>query len=172
MQTLDSIDLQNITVRPEQPADAAAIEQLHDVAIGPIRFTRAAHFLRGQTPARPDLCFVIATHDKILGSVRQTQIKIGAQLAVLLGPLVVQPPLKGQGLGQELMKTAVQAARDHGDDAIILVGDEPYYRRFGFVRVPPGQIIMPAPVDENRILVLDLLGGLDLAGAALAITPL
>jgi predicted N-acetyltransferase YhbS len=89
-----------------------------------------------------------------------TAIRIGGRRdALLLGPLVVAPEIAGKGFGRALVSEALEAARAGGVRAVILVGDEPYYGRFGFTPVPPGTITLPGPVDPNRILALELVPG-------------
>jgi predicted N-acetyltransferase YhbS len=158
--------IDSFTVLAEQPADDAAIEALHEVSFGPGRFARAASLLREGVPHDPALSFVAKSGERLVGSVRLTPIRSGGRPAILLGPLAVVPDWKGRGAGKSLMRTAIAAAREAGHTVILLVGDEPYYGPFGFVRVKPFQITLPAPADPARILVcpltddaLDGLGG-------------
>jgi predicted N-acetyltransferase YhbS len=156
------------TYRLEEAADAAAIETLHDVTMGPGRFARAAFRLREGVPADPSLSFV-ALHDRrLVGTVRLTPITIGSRPAMLLGPLAVEPAFKGQGAGKALVRMALEKAAELGHAVVLLVGDEPYYGPLGFERLKPNAIVMPAPVDPMRVLVAGLRpGALDgLAGRA------
>ena len=144
------------------------VEHLAEQAFGPGRFTRTAFRLREGVPHEPDLSFLCWINGEIIASVRLTRIKIGEEEALLLGPLVVLPDYKGQGFGAELMQLAVKAAKDRGDLAILLVGDLPYYGKFGFEQVPPGAISLPGPVDPDRLLIcnLNLAQGQSLMGFA------
>ena len=83
----------------------------------------------------------------------------GAPGAILLGPLAVDPEFAGQGYGRRLVADGLAAAKAAGVRLCVLVGDEPYYARFGFVRVPPGQIALPGPADPARILAAELSPG-------------
>jgi predicted N-acetyltransferase YhbS len=148
--------IDSFTVLAEQPADDAAIESLHEVSFGPGRFARAASLLREGVPQDPSLSFVAKSGERLVGTVRLTPIRIGGRPAILLGPLAVVPDWKGRGAGKSLMRTAIAAAKEAGHTIILLVGDEPYYGPFGFVRVPPGRISLPAPADPARILVCPL----------------
>ena len=152
----------------EKPDHHEIVEKLAEQAFGPGRFTRTAFRLREGVPHEPDLSFVSCLGEEIVASVRLTKIRIGDDPALLLGPLVVLPQYKSCGYGRELMETAVAAAREAGHLAIILVGDEPYYGKFGFEQVPPGQITLPGPVDPARLLIckLNLEDGKTLRGAA------
>jgi predicted N-acetyltransferase YhbS len=91
---------------------------------------------------------------------RLTEIMIGGEGgALLLGPLVVATEAAGQGYGRALVSNVLEKAKDSGIQLVVLVGDEPYYGRFGFEPVPPGQIVFPGPVDPARILAAELAGG-------------
>ncbi|HWJ74573.1 MAG TPA: N-acetyltransferase [Kaistia sp.] len=160
--------IDSFTVQAERPTDAAAIEALHEASFGPGRFSRAASLLREGVPHDPALSFVATTGPDLIGSVRLSPIMIGARPAILLGPLAVVDGWKGRGAGKSLMRTALAAAREAGHQVVLLVGDEPYYGPFGFVRVPPYSITLPAPADPARVLVCPLVeGALDgLSGAA------
>jgi len=79
--------------------------------------------------------------------------------ALLLGPLAVAPRIRGQGCGVALMETGLQKAKALGHGLVILVGDEPYYARVGFQRVPDGRLIMPGYVDPDRLLYKELVAG-------------
>lgn len=145
-----------ISVSKETPADFDAIEAMTELAFGPGRFARTAFRLREGNLHDPDLSFAAKVGGELVGSVRLTQIRIGKHDALLLGPLVVTPSYKNTGIGAALMRTAVEAARDQGHGLLILVGDEPYYGRFGFEKVPAGQIKLPGPADPDRILACSL----------------
>jgi predicted N-acetyltransferase YhbS len=87
-------------------------------------------------------------------------VRIGGEdKALLLGPLVVDPVHKGNGFGVALVREGLARAAAAGYRLVVLVGDEPYYGRFGFAPVPPGQIRMPGPVDPNRLLALEFVPG-------------
>lgn len=144
------------TYRLEQPADTAEIEALHAEAFGPGRFARAAFRLREDVSHDPALSFVALAGEGFVASVRLTPIRIGERPALLLGPLAVKPPHKGRGAGKELVRIALQAAREAGHRVVLLVGDEPYYGPLGFVRLKRDAITLPAPVDPDRVLVAGL----------------
>jgi predicted N-acetyltransferase YhbS len=86
----------------------------------------------------------------------------------MLGPLAVEPLLAGQGYGRHLVAAGIARARERGYRLMILVGDLPYYGRFGFKPVPHGRITMPGPVNPDRLLALELEDGAlaDYAGLA------
>jgi predicted N-acetyltransferase YhbS len=145
-------------IRPEDAADTLAIDTLQATAFGPGRFARTAFRIRENVPHRADLSFVGLAGVQVAGSIRLSPIRIGDTSALLLGPLTVSPDFKNRGLGKALMKTAMDAATQAGDTAVLLVGDAPYYSPFGFQQVPFGRITMPGPVDPARLLVAMLNG--------------
>ena len=147
------------TCRPERPDDDPAIEALHSEVFGPGRFARAAYRLReGVAHDRP-LSFVAHANQRLVASVRLTPIAIGDRPALLLGPLVVIPSVKGQGAGKNLVRMGVEAARQAGHKIVMLVGDEDYYGPLGFQRLEPYAIALPGPVDPARVLVSGLAEG-------------
>jgi predicted N-acetyltransferase YhbS len=148
-----------LLIRPENHGDAGAIERLHERAFGPGRFSRSAYLLRERSAAMPDLCFSALVGTLLVGSVRVAPVLAGTQPALVLGPLAVEPAFEKRGIGAALMNTTLERAREAGHRLVILVGDEPYYARFGFTRIPTGQLAMPAPVDPARFLAAELAEG-------------
>ena len=145
-----------LEISPELLSQAAAVEQLAAAAFGPGRFARTAFRLREGASHEPALSFVAAKAGELVGSVRVTAIAIDGEPALVLGPLVVAPDHKNEGVGSALMKRSVTAAREAGHRLMILVGDHPYYRPFGFEIVPRGHITLPGPVDPDRLLYCEL----------------
>ncbi len=149
----------SLTILPETAHDATAIERLHERTFGPGRYAKTAYRLREQVAHSLDLSFTARIGTLLVGSVRLSPVRIGEAKALLLGPLTVEPPFRERGVGQALIARALEAARASGHRLVILVGDEPYYGKCGFKRVPPGRAIMPGPVDPERLLVLELIEG-------------
>jgi predicted N-acetyltransferase YhbS len=149
----------SLVIRPESPIDAQPVERLHERAFGPGRFARTAYRLREGAPHLADLSFTALVGTLIVGSVRVSPVHAGPIDGLALGPLTVDPAFENRGIGAALMQAAIDAARAQGHALILLVGDLPYYARFGFVRVPPRQLEMPAPVNPERFLVLELIPG-------------
>ena len=154
---------QSVSVRPERHDDDAAVNHAINAAFGPGMRARAAHALREGVSHEMPLSFVAECGGEIVGSVRQTRIRIGGDIVLMLGPIGVVPARKNEGIGHQLMDAAVEAARkrqaEDGFDLIMLVGDLDYYGRFGFARPKPGTITLPRPVDPTRILVCELVQG-------------
>ncbi len=89
-----------------------------------------------------------------------TDVTIGGTPgAALLGPLAVEPEYRGQGYGRQLVAEAMEDAKAAGVKLVVLVGDVPYYGRFGFAPVPMGQIVLPGPANPARILAAELIEG-------------
>jgi predicted N-acetyltransferase YhbS len=153
-----------IRICPETRAHDADIEALNRDAFGPGRFARTAYRLREGVPHEFELSFIAiltgtGEGDRLAGSVRQTSIQIGSRPVLLLGPLVVAAEYKNIGIGRELMNRTIEAAKRAGHSLILLVGDYPYYSRFGFQIAQRGAITLPGPVDPHRLLTLALGGG-------------
>ena len=161
-------------IRLETDGDAQILSDLSAQAFGPGRFTRSAYRVREGVPPVDGLCLCGQLNGNVVGGIRFTAIRIGEmENAALLGPLVVDPgekaisgkELRGpQGYGRALVEEGLARARTRGFSLVLLVGDMPYYARFGFQPVPPGQIALPGPVDPSRLLALELEPGA-LAGA-------
>jgi predicted N-acetyltransferase YhbS len=148
-----------LTVLPETPADAAVIERLHARTFGPGRYARTAFRIREGGGHLLELSFTARIGTLLVGSVRLTPIRIGETAALLLGPLTVEPPFRERGIGLALMQRALAEAKARGHRLVVLVGDEPYYAKAGFKRIPKGQARMPGPVDPERLLVAELVEG-------------
>ena len=139
------------TIRHERPADAAAREALLNFAFGPCRFDKTSQRLRdGQHPAE-GLSFVATVFGRVIGTVRLWHITAGAHLALLLGPLAVHPDLRTCGIGAALMRRALDAAAARRHAAVLLVGDAPYYARFGLLLA---RELQPGALDGAYGLIL------------------
>jgi predicted N-acetyltransferase YhbS len=160
----------SFTILTEKPEDAAAIERLHERTFGPGRYARTAYRIRERMAHRLDLSYTARIGTLLVGSVRLTSICVGDTPALLLGPLTIEPPFRDKGIGKAMMERALKDARDKGHRLVVLVGDEPYYARVGFKRVPGGTITMPGPADPARILAVELTEGA-LAGVSGIVRP-
>lgn len=146
-------------IRDEREDDVLARETLLDRAMGPGRFSKSSEILRsGRLPA-DGLALVAAVDAELAGSVRLWHVQAGDCAALLLGPLAVDARYRCYGLGGVLMREAIARAQSFGHEAILLVGDAPYYARFGFSAVHTRWLEMPGPVDRERFLALELRAG-------------
>jgi predicted N-acetyltransferase YhbS len=146
----------SLTILPETAEDALAIERLHERTFGPGRYARTAYRVREAAPHRLDLSFIARIGTLLVGSVRLTPVRIGETPALLLGPLTVEPPFRERGIGLQLIERALTEAKSKGHRLVVLVGDEPYYGKVGFKRIPKGQVVMPGPVNPERLLIAEL----------------
>lgn len=144
----------------ETARDIPAREALLDRAMGPGRKRKSSEKIRrGRLPAE-GLAFVARGEDgRMVGTVRLWDVEAGASRALLLGPLAVDPSLKSAGIGSALMRHALAEAVRLGHGAILLVGDEPYYARFGFSAQMTDRLAMPGPYEKHRFLALELKAG-------------
>jgi predicted N-acetyltransferase YhbS len=149
----------SLTVLTETANDAQAIERLHERTFGPGRFVLSAYRLREHVDHLLELSFTARIGTLLVGSVRQLAVCIGDTPALLLGPLTVEPPFRGRGIGRALLDRALGDTKAKGHRLVILVGDESYYSRVGFKTIPKGQVDMPGPVDRARLLVCELMPG-------------
>ena len=149
----------SITILPETAGDAQQIERLHERTFGPGRFALSAYRLREHVDHRLDLSFTAHIGTLLVGSVRNLPICVGNTKALMLGPLTVEPPFRSHGIGRMLIEKSLKEAKAKGHRLVLLVGDEAYYSRAGFKRIPKGRATMPGPVDHARLLVHELVDG-------------
>jgi predicted N-acetyltransferase YhbS len=149
----------SFTILTERPEDAVAIERLNERTFGPGRYARTAYRIREQLVHQLDLSYTARVGTLLVGSLRLTPVRIGETSALLLGPLTVEPPFRDRGIARALMERAMKDARDKGHRLIVLVGDEPYYKRAGFKRIPNGIVKLDGPVDPARMLYAELVEG-------------
>ena len=149
----------SVSILPESADDAVAIERLHERTFGPGRYARTAFRIREGRGHLLALSFTARIGTLLVGSLRLTPICIGETPALLLGPLTVEPPFRERGIGSALIRRALKDATEQGHKLVVLVGDEPFYAKSGFKRIPKGQVKMPGPVDPARLLVAELVPG-------------
>jgi predicted N-acetyltransferase YhbS len=146
----------DLTILPETLSDASAIQRLHERTFGPGRYARSAYRIREGRGHLLELSFTARIGTLLVGSLRLTPVCIGETPALLLGPLTVEPPFRTRGVGTALIERALKDAKVHGHKLVVLVGDEPFYGKAGFKRIPKGLVKMPGPVDPARLLVAEL----------------
>lgn len=162
----------DLVFTPEEPEDAAAVEDLIERAFGPGRFAKTAERLREGNRPRLDLSVCAWLDDRIVGAARQWPILIGDTATVFLGPFAVESDVRRRGLGATLIDQASEAALAAGERMILLVGDEPYFGPLGFEPVPRGRIVLPGPVNPARVLWKPLVpGAFEGVGGAVRIPP-
>jgi predicted N-acetyltransferase YhbS len=143
-------------IRNERPSDVAAREALLDVCFGDNRHARTCQKLRdGRVPAE-GLAFTAVHDGRVVGTLRLWHVNAGGVAALVLGPLAVDPSLRALGIGAALMAHAIEAATLRGHGAIVLLGDAPYYARFGFTAAKMAAASLPGPFERDRLLGLEL----------------
>jgi predicted N-acetyltransferase YhbS len=148
-------------IRAEISADIPAREHLLDRAFGKSRRRKTSERLRkGRLPSE-GLAFTAVNEDgALVGTIRLWDVVAGsAGASLLLGPLAVACEAQGRGIGAALMRHAIAEAKLRGHASIILVGDAPYYARFGFSPGPVADLHLPGPVERQRFLGLELAPG-------------
>jgi predicted N-acetyltransferase YhbS len=146
-------------IRAERASDVAAREALLDASFGRNRRARTCQRLReGRAPA-DGLAFSAVHRGRLVGTVRLWHVSAGGIPALVLGPLAVDRGCRNLGIGAALVAHALTAAKARGHGAIILLGDAPYYARFGFSTDRTGELALPGPFERERLLGLELRQG-------------
>lgn len=153
-----------VRLRDERPHDVGARDGLLDSSFGAARFDKTCERLREGRRAAEGLSFVALDGTTLIGTLRFWHVECGRVPALLLGPLAVAASHRSAGVGRVLMMHGLRRAARLGHGAVVLVGDAPYYARFGFTASPVENLVLPGPVDRARFLGLELRPG-GLAGA-------
>ncbi|QBF32925.1 GNAT family N-acetyltransferase [Thalassococcus sp. S3] len=147
-----------IGLSPEGPEDWWEVEALYDLCFAPGREALSSYRLRDGVSPVDGLSLVARDAQGILGgAIRFWPVRIDVASALLLGPVAVHPTRQGEGLGGLLIREALERGKAAGWDRVMLVGDAPYYARFGFARLEG--VIMPPPTNPDRVLGLALSAG-------------
>jgi predicted N-acetyltransferase YhbS len=152
-------DAAPFVIRAERASDVVAREALLDACFGANRHARTCQRLRdGRAPAE-GLAFAAARNGRLVGTLRLWHVSAGGLPALVLGPLAVDPKYRELGVGAALMNHALLAAGVRGHGAVILLGDAPYYARFGFSALKTSELSLPGPFERDRLLGLELREG-------------
>jgi predicted N-acetyltransferase YhbS len=166
-------DAAPFVIRSERASDVVAREALLDACFGANRHTRTCQRLRDRRAPAEGLALSAVRRgrqDRLLGTLRLWHVSAGGVAALVLGPLAVDPACRELGIGAELMNHALAAAKARGHGAVVLLGDAPYYSRFGFSALKTGALSLPGPFERDRLLALELHPGA-LDGVAGMIAP-
>jgi predicted N-acetyltransferase YhbS len=146
-------------IRTEHATDAPAREALLDACFGRDRHTRTCQRLRdGRAPAA-GLALSAMRESVLVGTLRLWHVGAGGRPALMLGPLAVDANARGLGLGAALIEEALATAKARGHGAVILLGDAPYYARFGFAAEKTSTLQLPGAFERERLLGLELVAG-------------
>ena len=149
-------------VLDEELDDHYEVESLLNLVFTPQRNRLSSYYFRQNVNKVGFLCKVIKNdYGHIIGSIRYWPVYIGRKKfsCLLLGPLAVHPICQGEGIGATLVLETLSLAEQHGWERIIIVGDEPYYSRFGFKKKLAKDLIFPKPISQDRLLGLELKSG-------------
>ncbi len=142
----------------ETSADWWEVEALYDLCFAPGRTALSSYRLRDNVPPVAALCALLRDADGTLAAaIRYWPVEVAEHDVLLLGPVAVHPTRQGEGLGALLMTETLKEARVIGWERVMLVGDAPYYRRFGFRKLD--DVVMPPPTNPERVLGLALVAG-------------
>ncbi|MDN5785602.1 GNAT family N-acetyltransferase [Pseudorhodobacter sp.] len=145
-------------LQEEAEADWWEVEALYDLCFAPGRTALSSYRLRDGVPTIASLCLLLRDADGVLAAaIRYWPAKVGGRDVLLLGPIAVHPTRQGEGLGALLITESLSRARGLGWTRVLLVGDAPYYGRFGFVRLDG--VVMPPPTNPDRVLGHELRDG-------------
>lgn len=134
------------------------VEALYDLCFAPGRTALSSYRLRDGVPTVAPLCLTLRDDDGSLAAViRYWPARVGSADILLLGPVAVHPTRQGEGLGGLLIIESLAEARRLGWERVLLVGDAPYYTRFGFAKL--AEVEMPPPTNPDRVLGLELKAG-------------
>jgi len=145
-------------LKREAPDDWWEVEALLDLCFAPGREALSSYRLRDGVEPVAALCLVARDEEGTLaGAIRHWPVRVGAVPALLLGPVAVHPTHQGEGLGGLLVRESLAEAARLGWERVLLVGDAPYYGRFGFTRLEG--VEMPPPTNPERVLGVELRPG-------------
>jgi predicted N-acetyltransferase YhbS len=156
--TLDA-EAAPFAIRAERASDAVAREALLDVCFGENRQLRTCQRLRDGRVAAEGLAFSATRRGRLVGTVRLWHVSAGGMPALVLGPLAVDPACRKLGIGAALMNHALATAKARGHGAVLLLGDAPYYARFGFSARRTAELSLAGPFERDRLLGLELRQG-------------
>lgn len=144
-------------LREENPSDWWEVEALYDLCFAPGREALSSYRLREGVAPVAALCMVLRDQGILAAAVRYWPVRVAGRRVLLLGPIAVHPTRQGEGLGGHLIGESLRRARALGWARVLLVGDEPYYGRFGFRRLQG--VRMPPPTNPDRVLGVELTPG-------------
>lgn len=142
-----------VTLQPEQPQDGASVDALIARAFGPGRYTKVSERVREFATFAPELSVCAWSQGRLMGVARMWRVRVGGRPVMFLGPFAVEQGERNAGFGARLIARACEAAQAAGESHVLLVGDEAYFGRVGFARAAGREVILPGPVDQERVLV-------------------
>lgn len=147
-----AVDAAELVIQRERVEDVPAIDALVMKAFGPGRFAKTAERVREQSALSAG--FTVFDGEDLIATVRLWSVKSGAAKGTFLGPIAVDGDKRSTGLGGQLVRQCIEESRDQGFDGVLLIGDPPYFQRFGFVPAP--KAVFAGPVNARRVMWLPL----------------
>ncbi len=141
----------------ETEADTWEVEALYNLCFAPGRTALSSYRLRDGVAKVKELCLILREDGVLAAAIRYWPVRVGGKPVLLLGPVAVHPTRQGEGLGGLLIHESLAEARRLGWERVMLVGDAPYYSRFGFRKL--ADVVMPPPTNPDRVLGFDLVQG-------------
>lgn len=139
----------------EKGDDWWEVEALFDLCFAPGREALSSYRLRDGVDPVAELCRTARDEEGTLAAaIRYWPVLVSDRPVLLLGPVAVHPTHQGEGLGALLIRETLEDARQMGWKRVMLVGDAPYYGRFGFRRLDG--VVMPPPTNPERVLGVEL----------------
>jgi predicted N-acetyltransferase YhbS len=150
-------DLVLPAIVPLAAAAPADVEKLLDAAFGRDRGKRTAYRLRAGLAPIAALSFAAITDGRLVGTLQSWPVALrepgSAIPLILVGPVAVHPASQRHGIGHALMTALLTAANASPGLPMVLIGDAPYYGRFGFAAATNRQWTLPGPFEAHRLLV-------------------
>ncbi len=142
---------------PETDSDAWEVEFLYDLSFAPGRQALSSYQLREDVAPVVALCKIVRDETgALIGAIRYWPVLIADRKGLMLGPVAVHPIAQGEGIAGQLIRMTLHEAKDQGWKRVILIGDAPYYSRFGFSRDVTQGLEFPPPTNPDRFLGLEL----------------
>ncbi|PIE12579.1 MAG: GNAT family N-acetyltransferase [Rhodobacterales bacterium] len=146
-----------IELSQETSDDFYEVEALYDLCFAPGREALSSYRLRDGVDKVAELSLVAREEGTLAGAIRYWPVRVGGALTLLLGPVAVHPTHQGEGLGGYLIRQSLQRAKQGDWQRVLLIGDAPYYTRFGFELLHG--VEMPPPTNPERVLGYELVHG-------------
>lgn len=150
-----------VAIRPEGPADIAAVSAVERAAFG--RAEEAELVDRLRAAVRPHVSLVAAVGAEVVGHIFFSPVSIAAAppdlMPMGLAPMAVLPGRQRAGIGGALIRGGLDACRELGARAVVVLGHVEYYPRFGFVPAVRFGLRCEYAVPDEAFMALELRPG-------------
>lgn len=151
-----------VEVRAEAPGDRGAVREVIEAAFGR---SDEASLVDALSDAGPLIVSLVALEDgSVVGHVLFSPVSVepeapGRFSAFGLAPLAVLPAYQRRGIGSRLVREGIEECRRSGCDAVFVVGDPSYYRRFGFMPAATRGMRCEYPAPDEAFMAMELRAG-------------